>query len=83
VGVDIFGKFLKTDQVSNHSSRRQPLPFPKYRHDRGRLQGTVGDSIDGEKRRGIKVLRRKSSAISRLVDGYGSGSTPAASTKPV
>ena len=34
---------------------------------RGR-EGIPGDSIDGEKRRGIKVLRRKSCAINQLVD---------------
>ena len=44
---------------------------------------TPGDSIDGEKRRGIKVLRRKSCAINRLVDRPGSSSTPAASTTTV
>ncbi len=31
-------------------------------------EGTPGDSIDGEKRRGIKTLRRKSCAINQLVD---------------
>ena len=41
-------------------------------------EGTPGDSIDGGKRRGIKVLERKSCAISLLVDRHGSGSTPAA-----
>ena len=45
---------------------------------RGR-EGTPGDSIDGEKRRGIRVMRRKSRAVSRFIDGYGSGLTPAAS----
>jgi hypothetical protein len=44
------------------------------------LEGTPGDSIDGEKRLGIEVLQQKSCAINRLVDLPGSGSIPAAST---
>jgi hypothetical protein len=32
------------------------------------LEGTAGDSIDGEKRLGIEVLREKSCAINQLVD---------------
>jgi hypothetical protein len=43
-------------------------------------EGTPGDSIDGEKRLGIEILREKSCAISQLVDRPGSGSIPAAST---
>jgi hypothetical protein len=43
--------------------------------------GAPGDSIDGEKRLGIKVLRRKSCAISRLVDWPGSGSIPASARR--
>jgi hypothetical protein len=48
--------------------------------DSRRREGTPGDSIDGAKRLEIDVLRRKSCAISQLVDRPGSGSIPAAST---
>jgi hypothetical protein len=44
-------------------------------------EGTPEDSIGGDKRLEINALRKKSCAISQLVDRPGSGSIPAASTK--
>ncbi len=47
--------------------------------DTGVLQGTPGDWIDGETRRGIKALPRTSCAIIQVARSWRSGSTPAGS----